>query len=44
MDLADHERAGERGSQTSQISNPMNRDIIDIEVDLEEADMWSSAH
>lgn len=42
MDLADHEWANERGSRTSQISNQMNRDGIDIVVDPMEASMRNS--
>lgn len=43
MDLADRERASERGSRTFQVSSPLNRDEIDIEVDLREANMRNSA-
>jgi len=43
VDLADRERASERGSRTFQISSPLNRDRIDIGVDLGEVNMRNSA-
>lgn len=42
VDPADNAWTGERGSRTSQISNPMNRDRIDIEVDLAETNIQNS--
>jgi len=36
VDLSGHERSDERDCQTFEILNPMNGDIIDIEVDLAE--------